>query len=186
MPPTPSNGSPWATLIPIAIAMVLVILRNSRARRLRIEAMWVAPLIIVAMIGLALWGESQASLASGGPGLALTPVNIGLDIAGVILGALLGWWRARFTHITIDPATHELTSRASPIGMVVILGILVIRTGVRTYATGGALGEWASPIADGLLVMSVGLVCAQRLEIYIRASQLLREARANAPAPTQD
>ena len=106
MAPTSPNGSPWATLIPIVIAMVLVILRNSRARRLRIEAMWVAPLIIVAMIGLALWGESQASLARGGPGFALRPVNIGLDLAGVIVGALLGWWRARFTHITIDPATH--------------------------------------------------------------------------------
>ncbi len=181
MPPTSPNGSPWATLIPIVIAFVLVILRNSRARRLRIEQMWIAPVIIVAMIGLALWGESQASVARGGPGLALTPLNLGLDIAGIVLGAVLGWWRARFTNITIDPATHELTSRASPIGMVVILGILVLRTAVRTYATGGALGEWAGPIADALLVMSVGLVCAQRLEIYIRAKGLLDEARASGP-----
>ncbi len=178
MPPTSANGSPWATLIPILIAFVLVILRNARARRLHIEQMWIAPVIIVAMIGLALWGESQASVAHGGPGFALTPLNIGLDIAGILVGSLLGWWRARFTNITIDPATHELTSRASPLGMVVILGILVIRTAVRTYATGGALGEWAGPVADALLVMSVGLVCAQRLEIYIRASRLLNEARA--------
>ncbi|HLZ75938.1 hypothetical protein [Phenylobacterium sp.] len=178
MPPTSANGSPWATLIPIAIAMAVVILRNSRARRLRIEAMWIAPVIIVAMIGVALWAESRASVARGGAGFALTPLNIGLDIAGVIAGALLGWWRARFTSITIDPATHELTSRASPLGMVVILGILVIRTAVRTYATGGALGEWAAPVADALLVMSVGLVCAQRLEIYIRANRLLNEAGA--------
>lgn len=183
MPPTSPNGSPWATLIPVAIAFVLVILRNSRARRLRIEQMWIAPVIIVAMIGLALWGESQASEANGGPGLALAPLNIGLDIVGVVAGALLGWWRARFTNITIDPATHELTSRASPIGMMVILGILVLRTAVRTYATGGALGEWAGPVTDALLVMSVGLVCAQRLEIYIRASRLLTEARAGG-APT--
>ena len=54
MSPQGANGSPWATLIPIIIAMALVILRNSRARRLRIESMWVAPVVIVVMIGLAL------------------------------------------------------------------------------------------------------------------------------------
>ncbi|HEY3950772.1 hypothetical protein [Phenylobacterium sp.] len=184
MPPTSPNASPWATLIPIVIAMGLVILRNSRARRVRIEAMWVAPVIIVALIGFALWGEGKAS-AGLGRGPQFTPVSIGLDAAGLIVGALLGWWRARFTNITIDPATHELTSRASPIGMVVILGILVIRTAVRAYAAqnASALGEWAGPITDALLVMSLGLVCAQRLEIYLRASHLLAEARANAPPP---
>jgi len=176
MVPPAANGSPWATLIPIVVAMGLVILRNSRARRLRIEAMWIAPVIIVAMIGLALYAERR------GGGLNFTPLGVGLDIAGVILGALLGWWRARFTHITIDPETHELTSRASPLGMVVILSILVIRTVIRTYAAdnAGALGQWGPPIADALLVMSVGLVCAQRLEIFIRARRLLAEHRSSS------
>jgi hypothetical protein len=179
MYPQTANGSPWASLIPIVLAMGLVILRNSRARRLRIEAMWIAPLMVVALIGLALWGESK----TGRGGLVLTPVNIGLDVAGIVIGAFLGWWRARFTNITIDPATHELTSRASPLGMVVIMGILVLRTLVRTYTAenAGALGQWGPPIADALLVMSVGLVCAQRLELFTRASRMLAEARANAP-----
>jgi len=175
-----ASGSPWQMLIPIVIAMGIVILRNSRARRLRIEAMWIAPLIVVALIGLALWGESKA----GHGGLALTPINIGLDVAGIAVGAFLGWWRARFTNITIDPVTHELTSRASPVGMVVIMGILVLRTLVRTYTAqnAGALGQWGPPIADALLVMSVGLVCAQRLELFTRASRMLAEARANSAA----
>jgi uncharacterized membrane protein SirB2 len=179
MPTAPPNASPWATVIPIAIAMGLVILRNSRARRLRIEAMWVAPVIIVVMIGLALVAESRATVGRGG--LTISPLSLGLDIAAITVGALLGWWRARFTNITIDPVSHELTSRASPIGMLVILCVLVIRTGIRTYATQGALGELGPPIADALLVLSVGLVCAQRLEIFLRATRLLNEARAGVP-----
>jgi len=176
MNPQAANASPWAMLIPIVIAMGVVILRNSRARRLRIEAMWVAPVIIVAMIGLALYAEQARG------GLNLTPVGIGLDMVGVVVGAFLGWWRARFTNITIDPVTHELTSRASPIGMVVIMGILVLRTLVRTYTAenAGALGQWGPPLADALLVMSVGLVCAQRLELFTRASRMLAEARASS------
>jgi uncharacterized membrane protein SirB2 len=177
MHPQAANVSPWATLIPIVIAMGLVILRNSRARRLRIEAMWIAPVMILALIGLALFGETARG------GLLLTPFNIGLDVAGVVIGAALGWWRARFTNITIDPATHELTSQASPIGMLVIMGILVLRTVIRTYAaqSNGPLGQWGPPLTDALLVMSVGLVCAQRLEIFLRASRLLAEARAAGP-----
>jgi uncharacterized membrane protein SirB2 len=179
MYPQGVNGSPWATLLPVAIAFGLVILRNSRSRRLRIEAMWVAPVIIVAMIGLALYAEQSRGM------LDLTPVGIALDMAGVVLGAALGWWRARFTNITINPETHELTSRASPIGMVVILAILVLRTVVRTYAAenAGALGHWGPPLADALLLMSVGLVCAQRLELYTRASRMLAEARASSSGP---
>jgi len=176
MHPQAANVSPWATLIPIVIAMGVVILRNARARRLRIEAMWIAPVILVALIGLALFGESTAR-----GGLAMTPLNVGLDVAGVAIGAALGWWRARFTNISIDPATHELTSRASPLGMLVIIAILVLRTAIRTYAaqSNGPLGQWGPPLTDALLMMSVGLVCAQRLEIYLRASRLLAEARAN-------
>jgi hypothetical protein len=140
----------------------------------------------MAMIGLALWGESQASVAHGGAAFTMTPLNIGLDLAGVIVGAGVGWWRARFTNITIDPATHELTSRASPVGMMVILGILILRTAIRTYAAqaNGPLGEWGPPLTDALLVMSVGLVCAQRLEIFLRASQMLNEARAGGTPST--
>lgn len=175
MPAQTVNGSPWATLIPIVIAMGLVILRNSRARRLRIEAMWIAPVMIVALIGLAFWGESRTGASHG-----LSPLNLGLDVVGVVIGAGLGWWRARFTNITVDPATHELTSKASPLGMMVIMGILVLRTVVRVYAaqSNGPLGQWGPPLTDALLVMSVGLVCAQRLEIFLRASRLLAEARA--------
>ena len=35
--------------------------------------------------------------------------------------------------------------------------------------------------ADAALVVSVGLVCAQRLEIALRATRLLNEARAGGP-----
>ncbi len=162
------------TLIVPLVVMALVILRNSRARRLRIETLWIAPVIIVALIGLAL---AQA----GTP----TPLEIGLDIAAVAIGALIGWWRARFTHITIDQATHQLTSRASPVGMLIILGIFAIRYAVRMYVSEGAAaaGVPVHALADAILVMSVGLVCAQRMEIFTRASRLLAEHRSSSDGP---
>jgi hypothetical protein len=164
----PPNAPAWVALMPLAV-IALVILRNSRARRLRIEGLWISPVLILVLVGLSF---SQQAMP--------TPLMLGIDIAALVVGAGLGWWRARFTTITVDPATHELTSKASPLGMLVILGVFAVRYGVRMYATQSAssLGVSANAIADAALVISVGLVCAQRLEIALRATRLLNEARA--------
>ena len=84
------------------------------------------------------------------------------------------------TTIAVDPATHQLTSQASPIGMIVVLGIFAIRYGLRMYAlqNAGTLHVPVNAVADASLVLAVGLVCAQRLEIALRATRLLNEARA--------
>jgi hypothetical protein len=113
------------------------------------------------------------------------PSTLGLaaDAAALTGGALLGWWRARFTQITIDPASHELTSRASPLGMLVILAVFAVRYGLRMYAVqdAGAIGLPVNVVADAALVLTIGLVCAQRFEIFTRASRMLAEARASSP-----
>jgi len=170
--PTPAPNAQIAAIIaPLAI-IALVIMRNMRARRLRIETLWLAPTLIIVAIGLQLSQEGPP-----------TPLSLGVDIIALVVGAALGWWRARFTHITIDPATHQLTSRASPIGMLVVLGLFALRYVLRVYAVqnAGSIGLPVNVVADGALVISVGLVCAQRLEIALRATRLLNEARAGGP-----
>ena len=161
----------WTYLIPL-IAIGLVILRNSQARRLRVETLWIMPVVIIVLIGLALSQEGMP-----------TPLFMAIDIAALAAGAVLGWWRGRLTNITVNPETHDLTSRASPIGMLLILGIFALRYGIRMYASQGAAssGLPVNAIADAALVVTVGLVCAQRLEIALRASRLLAEARAATP-----
>ena len=161
-------GGPWTLLVPL-IAIAMVILRNSRARRLRVETLWIMPTVIILLIGLALSQEGMP-----------TPPFLAIDVAAVALGAALGWWRGRLTHITVNPETHELTSKASPVGMFLILGIFALRYGIRMYAQEGAAaaGLPVNAIADAALVVTVGLVCAQRLELALRATRLVNEARA--------
>ncbi|MDB5475233.1 MAG: hypothetical protein JWP49_744 [Phenylobacterium sp.] len=164
----PPNMGMWTYLIPL-IAVAMVILRNARARRLRVETLWIAPVLILVLVGLSLSQEGMP-----------TPGLMAIDLLALILGAALGWWRARFTNITVNPETHELTSQASPIGMLVVLGVFAIRYGLKMYTVenAGALHLPVAAVADAALVISVGLVCAQRLEIALRASRLLTEARA--------
>ncbi|HEY2750508.1 hypothetical protein [Phenylobacterium sp.] len=170
MPTPPPNAPYWTYMIPL-VALALVILRSRRARRLRIETLWIMPVVILALVGLSFSQQATPS-----------PLMLAAYITALAIGALLGWWRARFTHITVDRATHQLTSQASPLGVLLILAIFALRYGIRMFASENASAMHVSvnAVADVALIITVGLVCAQRLEIALRASRLLNEAKAGA------
>jgi hypothetical protein len=157
-------------LIPL-VFIVLVILRNSRERNLRVERLWLAPVMILVAVAMSF---SHQRLPN--------PPMMALDAVALLAGAGLGWWRGRLTRISVDPETHRLTSRTSPFGMIVILAVFALRFGLRFYATqnAGALHVSIVDITDAFLMLAAGLVCAQRLEVALRATRLLNEARGKA------
>lgn len=164
-----SPGAPaWTNLIPL-IAFGLVILRNSRARTLRIERLWIAPAIVGAMAAFVLFVYPPSG-----------PEAYGLDAVCLVWGGLLGWWRARASHFTVDPETHVITSKVSMFGMMLILGIFTLRYLVRMAAPSEAsvLHVTALDLTDSFLLLAVGLVAAQRIEWLIRARRMLAEAKA--------
>lgn len=166
----PTPGGPWVFLVPLLI-VGMVILRNARARKLKVERLWIAPTIILAMTCLMFAFEPAPTLGM-----------VAADIAVLGAGGLLGWWRGRLTNITVDPDTHELTSRASPWGMLLILLVFGARYALRSFGTetAGFLHVSVREVGDALMLLAVGIVCAQRLEIALRATRLLTEARAKA------
>ena len=171
-----SDGSITRYLLPLGIAVVIIIARNTRPRRLQIEMLWLLPAIYMVMMVSAL-------VAAPPP---VTPVSIGLLVLGFLIGAGLGWQRARLMEIRIHPETHDLSSRASPIGIIFIFASLVLRYGAAGYlrAHPQTLGIPVVAIGEALLVMVVATLSAQRLEIWRRASLMLAEARgAIGPPP---
>ncbi|RAK52072.1 CcdC protein domain-containing protein [Phenylobacterium deserti] len=163
-----SAAGPWPYLIPLVI-IALALLRNARSRRLRVERLWVGPVLILLAAALAITHTPS-------PGF----VTFTAWSLAFIAGSALGWWRGRFTHITVDAETHALTSRTSPLGLLLILAVFAIRALLR-----GALADNAASlhvslaeISDGFLLFAVGVVCTHRLEIALRATRLLKEARA--------
>jgi hypothetical protein len=164
----PKGAEAWSLLIPVIILGV-VILRNARARTIKVERLWISPAIVMAM-------TIAAFAANTPPG----PWGIALDIAAVGVGALLGWWRAHASRFTIDPETHVVTSRVSPAGMLLILGIFGVRYLLRGALSGesSTLHLTAAEVTDSFLLLAVGLVSAQRLEWWIRARRMIAEAKA--------
>ena len=152
----------------VALVMVLRIRRMSQQRRLRLEWLWVTPAIILAVTVLALAPQPPQGLDWAWLG------------AGLVLGAVLGWWRGRMMRIDVDPETHALNTKASPAALFFLVLIIVIRVGLRSLAMGEA-EAWhisVAVITGAFLTFALGLLTVQRLEMGMRARRLLAEARA--------
>lgn len=166
-----SPGAPvWTALIPVAV-LAFVLFRNARGRRLRIERLWIAPMIVMLAAGLVLANSPPPS-----------PPGLLMDIAALAVGAALGWWRARTAVFTINPETHEITSKVSVVGLLILVGIFALRFALRGLLTADAsmLHVSAAEATDSVLLLAVGLVSAQRIEWLIRARRMLAQARGSA------
>ena len=114
----------------------------------------------------------------------LDPESIALLTAALVIGCAMGWLRGRSIKIDVHPETHDITARASPIGLVFIFALLAVRFGLRDFALETAPGLHLSfiAIADAFVLLAVGMMVVQGLEMWIRARQLLAEAQAANPA----
>jgi membrane protein CcdC involved in cytochrome C biogenesis len=160
----------YGPLIGVAVALPLILLRNRRPRTLRPQWMWVLPVIIVALMGLAIWGTSMQ------PGATHQPFNAaswGVIVLGLILGGVAGWWRGRMTTIE-KHADSTLKAQASPIGLILIVALLLGRRALSAWLEphAASLGLDAIAVADAFLVFVVGMIVVQRIEMFIRAKRV--------------
>ncbi len=163
------------TVIPYIVGGLLFVVlmawrlrRMSQLRPLKVEWLWVTPALLAALTVVSLipqppQGADWAWLA-----------------AGLVLGGALGWWRGKMMHISVDPETHALNTKASPAAMIFILAIVVVRMALRGMAMGEAstLHLSVAVITGAFMTFAVGLFGVQRLEMALRATRLLGEARA--------
>jgi RsiW-degrading membrane proteinase PrsW (M82 family) len=158
----------WLTaVLPFVIIAVVVGLRlrsMSRERPLKIGTLWVVPVIYLALVGWMLF--------------ALPPTFAGwaLVVAGVVVGAVLGWHRAKMIRIERNAETGELRQKASPLAMLLLVALIVLKLGARAiFGESAAIqpGSSAMLLTDAFIGFALGLLSATWLELYIRAKQLL-------------
>jgi hypothetical protein len=172
-------GHPGSSLtsyiVPLGVVLLVILLRNSRARSLKIERLWVLPAIYMVLLVSTLYGAPPP----------VTPFSIGLLVLAFLLGAAIGWQRGRFTQVHIHPQTGELSSRASPIGLIFIFAILVVRLAGRDFLASNAalVNVPIAAVTDAFIVLAVAMLSTQRLEVWLRASKMLAEAKAAGHPP---
>jgi hypothetical protein len=93
----------------------------------------------------------------------------------------------------VDPVTGTVSSKSTPIGMILIVGLVAIRIGLK-YAfpemgaqPGGHLAKDAVLWTDGALIFSAAMLATQAIAIWQRTRPLLAEhaARSLPPAAPQ-
>jgi hypothetical protein len=136
-----------------------------RERPLKISGLWVVPVIYVLIAGSML--------------VALPPplLGWGLLAVGIAVGAAIGWHRGKLIRIDRNPETGELRQQASPLAMLLIVGIVVLKLGARAIFGETAAahpGSGALLLTDAFVGFALGLLSATRLELYLRARRILQ------------
>lgn len=165
------SGQSLGPLIGIGVAAAFMIFRLTRAQKarpLKLEWMWILPLVLLLATAALLWQMPPSGLEW-----------LGLAVAFAIGGGV-GWQRGRMMKITVDPETHALNQQASPAAIIFLVALVAVRYGLREGLSAEA-EAWhlsAAFLTDVFVVFAMGLLTVTRLEMFIRARRLLADARA--------
>ncbi|RYY28982.1 MAG: DUF1453 family protein [Sphingomonadales bacterium] len=168
----PASPDSWLRYVIPAVIIVIVLfvrLRSmSRERPLKIERLWIVPALYLFVAGITFWN--------------MPPVGMVWFYCLIALwvGAAIGWWRGKMMRIVVDPETHAIKQKGSAAAMLLILLLIVIRAGARNAEAMGVPGVHIDVVSmtDVLIALALGLLSAQRLEMFLRARRLLAQARA--------
>jgi membrane protein CcdC involved in cytochrome C biogenesis len=151
----------------IVVVMALRMRRMGKVRPLKLGSLWVVPaiyLVVAALMFAQLPPTGWVAIAS---------------VAGLLVGAAIGWQRGKMMHIHVDPESQALNQKASPAAMFFLIALIFVRMAAR-----GIIGQEGgiSPamLTDPLIAFALGMFSLQRVEMYLRAKRLLEEARGGA------
>lgn len=151
-----------ASLIVVVGVLLFRARRMSVKRPLKPGSLWIVPAIFLGIAALTLAQFPPRGLDWVWNGVAL------------VLGAALGWQRGRLMKIWVEPDSGRLMTQGSGWAIVFLVGLIVVRTLLRTGLAMEA-GTWAiSPalINDVFVIFAFGLFATQRAEMALRAQRL--------------
>lgn len=168
----------------LVLAMVLWRMNQAmKGRPVKPSRLWIRPAFIAVFMAAAL---ATSPLPK--------PIGLALLALAAAIGIGIGYLLARHQVFTLAPVTGVITSKTSPFGVILFVGLFAARYAFRMMMNGGqAPGKLVAHSAqialytDAGLLFLLGLVCAQAWEIWRRTRPLVAEhaTRTAAQAPDE-
>ena len=163
------SGNGMAAWLPLAIfgAVMLWRFRNlEKARPLRLPLLWIMPLIVGALICLAL------------SAMMPTPLGWASLAAGFVVGGAIGMQRSRLMRLHVEGEGDDarVMVRQSPLALVLILGVFLIRRMVLPSGMTVGAGHPAATamlVTDAMLGFALGVVLVSRYVLWQRARAMV-------------
>ncbi|MGI4880095.1 MAG: CcdC protein domain-containing protein [Janthinobacterium lividum] len=155
-------------VIPLVIIGVLAV-RRRKPQRIRIERLWIMPVLMAAFIGSGLYYT---------PHTPFHPATYAAFAVALAIGLVGGWFRARTVPMSFDAASGTVVTEPSIVAIVVLVALFAGRSLLRMALAGSATGIDAGTISDGFLLFAVGLIVGGRIEMFVRGQRLIRSGSA--------
>ncbi|HEX4159272.1 MAG TPA: hypothetical protein VHY79_12415 [Rhizomicrobium sp.] len=166
----------WHALSPLFLPLIAVAvllrraMRDQKPKRVRFTRLWLFPAILLLVtIPSVLHGPQSGILAS-----------IAWLIA-MVLGGLIGWYRVHTLEFALDAESGKVTARATQLGALLIVGLIVLRYGADYLIKKSDDGESLVFATDALLLFSTATFVARSVHTWIRARALVIAHRAAPP-----
>ncbi len=154
------------------VVAALLIWRNSRPQKISITRLWLAPIVLLAISALSIYG-SQILYPLPAWEVALTV------IVGALLGLPLGWVRGHHSNVRLTDRPGVMFVDPSLVVMLVWLGAFVARAGLRYFVHAGG---GAAILGDGLLTFAISAVVTSYYLIYSKYKMLAGARSFETPA----
>jgi hypothetical protein len=157
-------------LLLIAVVVALRARKLSKKQPLKLAGLWIRPLFLLAACILVL-----AIPQPGMPARYFAVLDWAVLALAAVIGGIGGWYLGRTTAIEVHPENGTLMAQASPVGLFVILGLMLVRTGLRAGVRLEA-EAWHLDVVlifDGLIVFTALLFAVRSLEMYLRAKKVM-------------
>lgn len=161
------NPGEMQIVLPMLFAVAIIALRAPKMmqpRRFRPATLWIGPALMLVLSAML---------------LAVRPMPSPAHIVGIavafVAGCGLGFARAKLVRIAFDPETGMLTQRGTPFGILLLVGLLILRSGLRLLAVDRPdLGIDLNAATDLMLFFAFGLLGSYAAALAVAVGRLRR------------
>jgi hypothetical protein len=161
------NPNEMQILLPVVVAIAIIALRAPRMmrpRRFRPAALWIGPALTLVGAGMLMSVRPMPSVG-----------HIAALALALLIGCGLGLTRAKLVRIAFDAETGTITQRGTPFGILLLVGLLIARSGLRLVAVDHPeLGIDLNNATDLLLFFAFGLLGSYAAALAVMVGRLRR------------